>query len=83
MAINLTKKFGEYSSTIKSMEGQATDAVKKGSKEPAVFLDMAYYSGIHNAFNFVNYVYQNPHLTETEVDELFKEMMHFNKMKVN
>ena len=83
MGFNLNKKFNEYKSVIKSMEGQCVDKVKTGTKEPSIYLDMAYYSGIHNAFNFVNYVYQNPKLTEQEVDALFKEMMHFDAMKVN
>jgi len=34
-----------------------THVIKKGSKEPAHFLDMSYYSGVHNGFQFFRYIY--------------------------
>ena len=76
--------FGQALTDIKSMEGQAIELVKNGSKNPAHFLDMQYYSGVHNGFNFVHYVYDHLNsITEEEFNTMFREMMHFNKMKVN
>jgi len=81
--INLNKKIAKAYSDIVSMEGRVTDVIKKGSKEPAHFLDMSYYSGVHNGFQFFRYIMDNQDITEKEFDELFKSMMHFNKLNVN
>ena len=82
--MNLNKKLSECLSNIKAMEGQATDVVKRGSKEPAHHMDMVYYSGIHNGFVFYKYVIDNlDTITEKEIDIMFGQMMHFEIMKIN
>ena len=81
--MNLNQKLAKAYSDIKAMEGQAADIIKKGSKEPAHFLDMSYYSGVHNGFQFFRYIMDNQDITEKEFDELFKQMMHFDKLSVS
>ena len=82
--MNLNKKLSDALANIKAMEGQATDKVKQGSKEPAHFLDMSYYSGVHNGFIFYKYVMDNfESIDEKQFDILFKDMMHFEALKVS
>lgn len=82
--MNLNRKLNDALSDIRSMEGQATDVVKRGSKQPAHFLDMAYYSGIYNGFVFYKYVMDNfDTIDEKKFDLMFKEIMHFEPLKVN
>lgn len=82
--MNLNKKLSDALSNIKVMEGQATDLVKNGSKQPAHFLDMTYYSGVHNGFVFYKYVIDNiDTITEKQFDSMLREMLHFEPLKVN
>lgn len=82
--MNLNKKLSDALANIKAMEGQATDKVKQGSKEPAHFLDMSYYSGIHNGFVFYKYVIDNiDTIDEKQFDILFNQMMHFEALKIS
>ncbi len=84
MNFNINKKLSDSLRDIKVMEGQATDRIKNGSKEPAHFMDMTYYSGVHNGFVFYKYVIDNiDTITEKDIDIMFKQMMQFEPLKVH
>lgn len=76
--MNLHSKINKATADIKSVEGQATELVKNGSKNQSHYMDMVYYSGVLNGFSFMYHVLTHP-LSEIEFDELFKQMMHFEK----
>lgn len=84
MDFNLNKKLSDALRDIKTMEGQATERIKMGSQEPAHFLDMTYYSGVHNGFVFYKYVIDHiDTITEKDIDIMFAQMMQFEPLKVN
>ena len=75
------QKINRLLADIKSLEGQALDKVKMGSKEPAHYLDMSYYSGVGNGIKFIIYLSEHPLLMDADYQELVSELLHYNPLK--
>ena len=84
--MNIRRAFNESLSTVKSVEGRASDKIKAGSKEPKDYMDMMYYNGVLNAFKFIDTMMDESltelfvaGVTEPEWEELFNQMMRVSK----
>jgi len=82
--VRLKKKFDKALSTIKAVEGQYTERCKSGSKDMNDYLEMSYYSGLHNGFKFVWYIIDHmDSVNEKDFDEMLDKVLHIKPMKVN
>jgi hypothetical protein len=78
--MNLAGKFRNALSEIKQIEGQYLDKVKKGSKDPHDMLELSYFSGLRNGFNFVWYQIDHPkEVSEQKFDEMLKQILRLEK----
>jgi hypothetical protein len=82
--MNLRGKVQDGLHNIKQIEGQIVDKIEAGSKSPDDFMSVAYYSGVLNGYLFMKTVFDHMDtMTEKKFDELFANMMHFEKISVN
>jgi hypothetical protein len=63
---------------IKDVESQYADRCKTGSKNPDDYLEMSYYSGVLNGWNFAFHLLEHD-VTEQEFSELLNDLLHLEK----
>lgn len=78
--MNLRAKVRDALSEIKSMEGQYLEKVKSGSKLPIDHLELSYFSGLRNGFSFVFGIMENKNLTDSDFDDMLKEVLHLKEI---
>lgn len=71
--MNLKNSFQRALSEFKSLEGQYSDRVKKGTKDFMDYHYSSYFSGLINGVKFVWDILDN-HLTEKEFEERLHEL---------
>ena len=52
---------------------------KSGSKVMDDYLELRYYSGLHNGFKFVWHVLDHPETTEKDFDEMLNKILHLSE----
>lgn len=72
--MNLKAQFNNALKEIKQKEQYYEEKISQGSLDIQDHIDGAYYSGLHNGFNFVWYVLDN-NLTQEEFDELLDDLL--------
>lgn len=63
---------------IKDVESQYAERCKDGSKNPEDFLQMSYYSGVLNGWNFAFHLLEHD-LSEQEFTLMLNELLHLEK----
>lgn len=73
--MNLKSKVNEAMSQIRSIEGHYVDNVKTGSKDMDDYLQVRYYSGLRNGFEFFRALFEQE-MTEETFDKMLKEVLY-------
>ena len=78
--MRFSKKFNKALDAIKDMESQYAERCKNGSKDQIDYLEMSYFSGLHNGFKLVWYILDNSEkIKEEDFNELLSQVLHLDE----
>lgn len=78
--MKFSRKFKTAERAIKDMEFQYLQKIKDGSKDQYDYLELSYFSGLHNGFKFVWHIIDNSaDVKEEDFDAMLKKILHLEE----